>query len=546
MPETMEPWRTRIDTDSEMFQAAREGMLALLGTIEEQLTAARAGGGERSIARHRDRGKLLIRERIELLLDPDSPFLELSPLSGWGTDYSVGGGFVSGIGVVSGTECVVVGNDPTVMGGAITAISGKKIDRALEISRLNRLPYIQFVESAGGDLRRTSDDPEAEMRRQMNHFAESGRLFHDITELSAARIPTVSVVFGSSTAGGAYQPGMSDYNIFIKLRSKVFLGGPPLVKMATGEDSNDEELGGAEMHATISGLADYLAENEVDALRMAREAVAHFNWRKLGPGPSLPPDEPAYDPEELLGLMPIDLKTPVDVRGVIARIVDGSRFEEFKPLYGRTLVTGWASIHGFPVGLIGNNGVLFSDSSEKATQFIQLCNQVDVPIVFLQNITGYMVGKVYEHGGIVKNGSKMINAVSNSTVPHITVILGASYGAGNYGMSGKAYDTRFVFSWPTAKISIMGPTQIAGVMQIVRRGAAVAQGRTVDPEEDLRSFKQAEERAEKESLAIYATGRVADDAVIDPRDTRTVLGIALSAVHSNEVKGAVGYGVFRM
>jgi acetyl-CoA carboxylase carboxyltransferase component len=542
----MEPWRTRIDTNSEMFQAARHGMLGLLGTIEEQLAIARAGGGERSIARHRDRGKLLIRERIELLLDPDSPFLELSPLSGWGTDYSVGGGFLSGIGVVSGTECVVVGNDPTVMGGAITAISGKKIDRALEISRLNRLPYIQFVESAGGDLRRTSDDPEAEMRRQMVHFAESGRLFHDITELSAARIPTVSVVFGSSTAGGAYQPGMSDYNIFIKLRSKVFLGGPPLVKMATGEDSNDEELGGAEMHATISGLADYLAEDEVDALRMARDAVAHLNWRKLGPGPSLPPDEPAYDPEELLGLMPIDLKTPVDVREIIARIVDGSRFEEFKPLYGRTLVTGWASIHGFPVGLIGNNGVLFSDSSEKATQFIQLCNQVDVPIIFLQNITGYMVGKVYEHGGIVKNGSKMINAVSNSTVPHITVILGASYGAGNYGMSGKAYDTRFVFSWPTAKISIMGPTQIAGVMQIVRRGAAVAQGRTVDPEEDLRSFKQAENRAEKESLAIYATGRVADDAVIDPRDTRTVLGIALSAVHSNEVKGAAGYGVFRM
>jgi acyl-CoA carboxylase subunit beta len=542
----MEPWRTRIDTNSELFQTAREGMLGLLGTIEEQLVIARAGGGERSIARHRDRGKLLIRERIELLLDPDSPFLELSPLSGWGTDYSVGGGFVSGIGVVSGTECVVVGNDPTVMGGAITAISGKKIDRALEISRLNRLPYIQFVESAGGDLRRTSDDPEAEMRRQINHFAESGRLFHDITELSAARIPTVSIVFGSSTAGGAYQPGMSDYNIFIKLRSKVFLGGPPLVKMATGEDSNDEELGGAEMHATISGLADYLAEDEVDALRIARDAVAHLNWRKLGPGPSLPPDEPAYDPEELLGLMPIDLKTPVDVREVIARIVDGSRFEEFKPLYGRTLITGWASIHGFPVGLIGNNGVLFSDSSEKATQFIQLCNQVDVPIVFLQNITGYMVGKVYEHGGIVKNGSKMINAVSNSTVPHITVILGASYGAGNYGMSGKAYDTRFVFSWPTAKISIMGPTQIAGVMQIVRRGAAVAQGRTVDPEEDARSFKQAEDRAEKESLAIYATGRVADDAVIDPRDTRTVLGIALSAVHSNEVKGTVGYGVFRM
>ena len=521
-------------------------MLGLLAVVGEQLAIARAGGGERSIARHRQRGKLLIRERIELLLDPDSPFLELSPLSGWGTDYAVGGGFVSGIGVVSGTECVVVGNDPTVMGGAITAISGKKIDRALEISRLNRLPYVQFVESAGGDLRRTSEDAEAEMRRQLNHFAESGGLFHDITALSAARIPTVSVVFGSSTAGGAYQPGMSDYNIFIKERSKVFLGGPPLVKMATGEDSNDEELGGAEMHATISGLADYMADDERDALRIARDVVAHLNWRKRGPGPSLPADEPVYDAEELLGLMPLDLKTPVDVREVIARVVDGSRFEEFKPLYGRTLVTGWASIHGFPVGIIGNNGVLFSDSSEKAAQFIQLCNQVDVPIVFLQNITGYMVGKVYEHGGIVKNGSKMINAVSNSTVPHLTVILGASYGAGNYGMGGKAYDTRFVFSWPTAKISIMGPTQIAGVMQIVRRGAAAAQGKTVDAEEDLRLFKQAEDRAEKESLAIYATGRVADDGVIDPRDTRTVLGIALSAVHSNEVKGAAGYGVFRM
>jgi acetyl-CoA carboxylase carboxyltransferase component len=542
----MEPWRSRIDTQSEQFRAARTGMLGLLEVIEQQLTVARAGGGERSIARMRERGKLLIRERVELILDRDTPFLELSPLSGWGTDYTAGGGFVSGIGVVSGTECVIVGNDPTVMGGAITAVSGKKISRALEICRLNRLPYIQFVESAGGDLRRGGDDPDAEMRRQMNHFAESGDLFHDITALSAARIPSISVVFGSSTAGGAYQPGMSDYNIFIKQRSKVFLGGPPLVKMATGEDSNDEELGGAEMHATESGLADYLAEDEISAIGMARDVVRHLNWRKLGPGPSLPADEPIYDQEELLGLIPIDLRTPVDVREVIARIVDGSLFEEFKPLYGRTLVTGWASIHGFPVGIIGNNGVLFSDSSEKAAQFIQLCNQVDVPIVFLQNITGYMVGKVYEHGGIVKNGSKMINAVSNSTVPHLTVILGASYGAGNYGMGGKAFDTRFVFTWPTAKISIMGPTQLAGVMSIVRRGAAAAAGRPVDEEEDRRIFAATEDRAEKESLALYATGRVADDGLIDPRDTRTVLGMTLSAVHSNEVKGAGRFGVFRM
>lgn len=542
----MERWQTRIDTNSETFRANREAMGALLHELDAQLALARAGGGERSVARHQKRGKLLVRERIELLLDPDSPFLELSPLSGWGTDYAVGGGLVTGIGVVSGVECIIAANDPTVLGGAITPVSNKKTERALEISRLNRLPYVQFVESAGADLRRGEDSAEAEMRRQTSHFAESGRFFHDITALSAARIPTVSLVFGSSTAGGAYQPGMSDYNIVIRGRSKVFLGGPPLVKMATGEDSDDEELGGAEMHATMSGLADYLADDELDALRIARGVMAHLNWRKLGPGPTLPPDEPLFDPDEILGLLSVDLRTPMDIREVIARLVDGSRFEEFKPLYGRTLVAGWASIHGFPVGILGNNGVLFSDSSEKATQFIQLCNQVDVPIIFLQNITGYIVGKVYEQGGIVKNGSKMINAVSNSKVPHITVIIGASYGAGNYGMSGRAYDTRFVFTWPTAKIAVMGPKQLAGVMSIVRRGSAAAAGREFDEEEDARLTAAVEDRSEKESLALYATGRVADDGIIDPRDTRAVLGIALSACHNAEVKGADGYGVFRM
>ena len=543
----MERWQTRIDTNSESFRANREAMAALLQELDAQLALARAGGGERSVARHRQRGKMLVRERIELLLDPDAPFLELSPLGGWGTDYAVGGGLVTGIGVVSGVECIVAANDPTVLGGAITPISMKKTDRALEISRLNRLPYVQFVESAGADLRRGEDSAEAEMRRQLGHFAESGRFFHDITALSAARIPTVSLVFGSSTAGGAYQPGMSDYNIFIRGRSKVFLGGPPLVKMATGEDSNDEELGGAEMHATMSGLADYLAEDELDALRITRSVMAHLNWRKLGPGPTMPAaDEPLYDPGDLLGLLPVDLRTPVDIREVIARIADGSRFEEFKPLYGRTLVTGWGAIHGFPVGILGNNGVLFSEESQKATQFIQLCNQVDVPIIFLQNITGYIVGKVYEQGGIVKDGSKMVNAVSNSQVPHITVIVGASYGAGNYGMGGRAYDTRFVFTWPTAKIAVMGPKQLAGVMSIVRRGSAAAAGRPFDDEEDARITAAVEDRAEKESLALYATGRVADDGIIDPRDTRTVLGITLSACHNAEVKGAEGYGVFRM
>ncbi len=542
----MERWQTRIDTNSECFRANREAIGALLQELETQLALARAGGGERSVARLRQRGKLLVRERIELLLDQDSPFLELSPLAGWGTDYGVGGGLVTGIGVVSGVETIIAGNDPTVLGGAITPISNKKTDRALEIARLNRIPYIQLVESAGADLRRRGDSAEASMSRQIGHFAESGRLFHDITALSAAGIPTVSIVFGSSTAGGAYQPGMSDYNIFIQGRSKVFLGGPPLVKMATGEDSNDEELGGAEMHATMSGLADYLAEHELDALRMARGVMAHLNWRKLGPGPTMPADEPLYDPEELLGLLAVDLRTPMDIREVIARVVDGSRFEEFKPLYGRTLVTAWASIHGFPVGILGNNGVLFSDSSEKAAQFIQLCNQIDVPIIFLQNITGYIVGKVYEQGGIVKNGSKMINAVSNSKVPHITVIIGASYGAGNYGMGGRAYDTRFVFAWPTAKISVMGPKQLAGVMSIVRRGSAAAAGREFDEEEDARITAAVEAGTERESLALSATGRVADDGIIDPRDTRTVLGITLSACHNAEVKGAGGYGVFRM
>jgi acyl-CoA carboxylase subunit beta len=542
----VERWQTQVDTNSESFQANREAMSELLAELGTQLELARAGGGERSVARLRERGKMLVRERIELLLDRDSPFLELSPLAGYYTDYTVGGGLVTGIGVVSGVECVIAANDPTVLGGAITPVSMKKTDRALEISRTNRLPYVQFVESAGADLRRSEDSVEAEMRRQLGHFAESGRFFHDITALSAARIPTVSLVFGSSTAGGAYQPGMSDYNIFIRGRSKVFLGGPPLVKMATGEDSTDEELGGAEMHATMSGLADYLAEDELDGLRIARGVMAHLNWRKLGPGPTLPADEPLYDLEELLGLLPVDLRSPMDIRDVIQRVVDGSRFEEFKPLYGRTLVTGWASVHGFPVGILGNNGVLFSDSSEKAAQFIQLCNQIDVPIIFLQNITGYMVGKAYEQGGIVKDGSKMINAVSNSKVPHITIIIGASYGAGNYGMSGKAYNTRFVFSWPTAKIAVMGPKQLAGVMSIVRRGSAAAARRDFDEEEDARITAAVEDRAEKESLALYATGRVADDGIIDPRDTRTVLGITLSACHNAEVKGAAGYGVFRM
>jgi acyl-CoA carboxylase subunit beta len=540
---------TAVDPRDGAFRANREAMLSMLAEIGGLLEQASLGGGTAAAQRHRARGKLLVRERIALLLDPDTPFLELSPLAGYRTNYAVGGGMVLGIGVVAGTECVICGNDPTDLGGAMTMVSIRKLMRALEVARDNRMPYLQFVESAGGDLRGLSsgDDPEAAMRRNLVHFAESGRMFHDLTELSARGIPTISVVFGSSTAGGAYQPGLTDYNIFVAGGAKVFLGGPPLVKVATGEDSTDEELGGARMHASVSGLADYLAGSEHEAIRMARDVVAHLHWRKQGPGPvTAAPQPPRYDTGELLGLMPADLRAPVDAREIIARVVDGSRFEEFKPGYGTTLVTGWAQIHGFAVGILANNGVLFSDSSQKAAQFIQLCNATGTPLVFFQHITGYMVGRDYERGGIVKHGAQMINALSNSTVPHVTVILGASYGAGNYGMGGRAFDTRFVFLWPTAKIAIMGPKQMAGVMSIVRRERAARRGEQADEQTEAAISAAVENFAEAGSLALYATGRVADDGIIDPRDTRTVLAMALSACHTAPVEGASGYGVFRL
>ncbi|MEJ2089455.1 MAG: carboxyl transferase domain-containing protein [Gammaproteobacteria bacterium] len=453
-----------LDTRSEAFEQNRADMLEMLAVLDELHDEAAQGGGEEAMARLASRNKMPIRERVTWALDPDTPFFEISSVAAWRSSFAVGSGFVLGIGTISGVECVILGHDPSVRAGAFNAFNSKKLMRGLEIARENRLPYVQFVESAGADLRGEGGggDPEAAIQRETGHFAESGRLFYEITELSKMRIPTVSLVFGASTAGGAYQPGMSDYNIFIRKQSKVFLGGPPLVKMATGEDADEESLGGADMHCTVSGLGDYLAEDEMDGIRILREVMAHLNWHKLGPGPTLPVDEPLYDPEDLLGLVSKDLKQPFDMREVITRIVDGSRFEEFKPLYGPTLVTGWASVHGFPIGILGNNGALFSESSEKAAQFIQLCNQINVPLLFLHNITGYIVGTDFEQGGITKNGSKMINAVSNSTVPHLTVIVGASYGAGNYGMSGRAFGTRFCFIWPTAKIAVMGPKQMAG------------------------------------------------------------------------------------
>lgn len=417
----------------------------------------------------------------------------------------------------------------------------------MQIARENRLPYVQFVESAGADLRGQGEgDPEEAIRQETGHFAESGRLFYEISELSKMRIPTVSLVFGAATAGGAYQPGMSDYTIFIKNQSKVFLAGPPLVKMATGEDADEESLGGADMHTSISGLGDYLALNEMDGIRMCREVVRHLNWRKLGPEPVHDFLEPQCDPEELLGLVARSLREALDIREVIARIVDASYFEEFKPLYGPTLVCGWASVHGYPVGILGNNGALFSESAEKAAQFIQLCNQIDVPLVFLHNITGYIVGTDYEQNGITKNGSKMINAVSNSTVPHISIVVGASFGAGNYGMSGRGFGPRFTYIWPTAKIAVMGGKQMAGVISIIQRAAAERRGIKFDEKADAERAAVAEYWAGQRAEGLYATSRVSDDGMIDPRDTRSVIALSLSACYNNTVKGTKEFGTWRM
>ena len=544
--------QSQLDTRSAQFQQNKEEMSAKLEQLDELYAQAAEGGGAEAMERLAKRNKMPIRERIAWALDPDSPFLEISPLAAWRSNVAIGSGFVVGVGVIQGVECVILGHDPSVRAGAFNHFNSKKLMRGLEIARENRLPYVQFVESAGADLRGGggggggSGPPVDPLLRVEGHFAESGRLFYEITELSKMRIPTISIVFGASTAGGAYQPGMSDYNIFVKNQAMVSLGGPPLVKMATGEDAEPETLGGADMPTTTSGLGDYLAENEMDGIRLLREVMRHLNWRKLGPGPSMPADPPIHDPQELLGIVGDDLKKPFDIREVVGRVVDGSRFEEFKPRYGPTLVTGWASIHGYPVGILGNNGALMSESAEKASQFIQLCNQVDVPLLFLHNITGYVVGTDFEQGGITKNGSKMINAVTNSTVPHITVIVGASYGAGNYGMSGRAFGTKFTFIWPTAKIAVMGPEQMAGVMTIVQKAAAERRGAEFDEEANAEREAAVIAINEEQSKGLFATSRVSDDGMIDPRDTRDVIGFALSAVENDAVKGTKEFGTWRM
>ena len=542
--------KSNLDTNSEEFSQNKEMMLDKISFLDELLDKAKLGGGKHHHERLAKRGKMPVRERVFNLLDPDTPFLEIAPFAAYGTEFTVGGGCVCGIGVVAGTECVIFANDPSVLAGAMTVYVGEKWNRAMEIARVNRLPYINFVESAGGDLRmgtgKKGDQPPIAPTIGHTHFAATGRFFYDMTELSKMRIPVISVVFGSSTAGGAYQPGMSDYNIFVKDQAKVFLAGPPLVKMATGEESDDETLGGAKMHSEVSGLSDYLAEDEMDAIRLCRNVVSHLHWEKQGIEPVLLGDEPTLDPEELLGLVDEDLKSPLDIREVIGRIVDGSRFEEYKPLYGKTMICGWSMMHGYPVGIVGNNGPIYPESAEKAATFIQLCNKRNMPIIFLQNVTGFLVGKDFERQAIIKKGSQLINAVSNSTVPHITIIVGSSYGAGTYAMSGKAYDNKFTFLWPTAKIAVMGPKQIAGVMSIVRRGQAARKGEKFDEKADAEIVKMVENAAEQMSLGLVASSMITDDGIIDPRDTRTIIGFCLSVINNSEIKGASEFGVFRL
>jgi len=521
---------------SESFASNRAAMETKLAEIDQLLERVRGGGGPEYVARHRKRGKLLARDRIELLLDPDQYFLELMPFVGWGTSYEVGGSAVVGIGVVEGAQCMLIAHDPTVRGGTMNPYSWRKIIRGLEIARENRLPVVAFVESGGADL-----PAQAEL------FVPGGQLFRDLTRLSAAAIPTIAIVFGNSTAGGAYMPAMCDYTIFVRDRAKVFLGGPPLVKMATGEEATDEELGGARMHSTTSGLSDYMALDERDAIRIARSVVRRLNWRTAGSGPRCASDPPVHDPEQLIGIPSADLRVPFDPREILARIIDGSRYDEFKPLYGTSLSTGWASIHGYPVGVLANvRGVLFSAEAQKAAQFIQLANQLQVPLLFIHNTTGFMVGREYEQGGIIKDGAKMINAVSNSSVPHLGLVVGASYGAANYAMSGRAYAPRLLFSWPNAQIAVMGPQQLAGVLSIVARSAAARSGRPVDEDLDRRQREETEAQIEREQVALANSSRAYDDGIIDPRDTRSVLAIALSVCHGGASPAATGYGVYRM
>lgn len=531
----MPVFKSKINTAAPDYQSNYQAMCDIVAQMNQKLETCLNQGEEKYVQRHLKAGKLLARDRIELLLDPDSYFLELMPYAG-GEDPSIasGSGMIAGIGVVSGVECAINASVPTIKGGAMNPTTVKKVLRLDTIAEENRLPMVYLIESAGADL-----------TRQSELFDLGGIPFRNIARRSRQQVPSLSVVFGPCTAGGAYIPGMSDYVIMVKNQAKAFLAGPPLVRMATGEVTDDEALGGADMHSRISGLSDELALDEHDALIKAREAIRYMGWQKKGP-PPLPSRPPLYDPEELLGIASADIRKPFDVREVIARLVDGSEFSEFKPLYGNTLVTGFAHLHGYPIGIIANNGVLFSESANKGVQFIQLCNQRNIPLLFLQNITGFIVGRAYEENGIIKHGAQLINALANSEVPSITVIIGSSYGAGNFGMAGRPLHPRFLFTWPNAKVAVMGPDQLSGVMDMIQRQAVKKFGGDVDEERLQAKREKIRQKVEHESSAYYTSSILWDDGIIDPRDTRDVLGIALSACHSAEVQGTQSYGVFRV
>jgi len=531
--------KTQIDTRSEDFLANAAQLRGLVDDL--QATAARAalGGGEAARSKHTARGKLLPRERIRALLDPGSPFLELSALAAHGMyeDAAPGAGLVTGIGRVHGQEVLVVANDATVKGGTYFPMTVKKHLRAQEIALENRLPCVYLVDSGGAFL-----PLQDEVFPDREHF---GRIFYNQARMSSLGIAQIAVVMGSCTAGGAYVPAMSDETVIVRAQGTIFLGGPPLVKAATGEIVDAESLGGADVHTAVSGVADHYAENDAHALAITRDILSHLNRSKRLPVAVAPPREPLYPAEDLYGVVPRDVRIPFDIREIIARIVDGSELDEFKACYGKTLITGFARIHGYPVGIVANNGILFAECALKGAHFIELCNQRDIPLVFLQNITGFMVGKKYENAGIAKDGAKMVTAVACSHVPKFTVVIGGSFGAGNYAMCGRAYGARFLWMWPNARISVMGGEQAASVLATVRRDGLEAAGKTWPKEEEDAFKAPIRDQYERQGHPYYASARLWDDGIIDPADTRRVLGLALSAAFNAPIERG-RFGVFRM
>ncbi len=535
----MDRLESHVDTTAELFRTNRDRMAALVTELGDRIQQARQGGGERYLQRHRDQGKLPVRERIDKLLDDGSPFLELSPLAAWDLydNEAPGAGIVTGIGRVSGREVMVVANDATVKGGSYLPLTVKKHVRAQDVALQNRLPCVYLVDSGGAFL-----PLQADVFPDRDHF---GRIFYNQARMSAERIAQIAVVMGSCTAGGAYVPAMSDETIIVRGTGTIFLGGPPLVKAATGEEVTAEELGGADVHTRLSGVADYFADDDEHALHLARTVVSTLHTSKRMPADVTTPEDPAYDPQEIYGIVNVDTRKPYEVREIIARMVDGSRFDEFKERYGTTLVTGFARLHGFLIGIIANNGVLFSESALKASHFIELCNLRGVPLVFLQNITGFIVGRQYERAGIAKDGAKMVHAVANSVVPKFTVIIGGSFGAGNYGMCGRAYEPRMLWMWPNARISVMGGEQAAGVLTTVKRDQLARDGKTLEAAEEDAIRTPILEKYDREGSPYYSTARLWDDGILDPAETRQALALGLSAAFNAPIPDAK-FGVFRM